>query len=117
MNEIIYLSVPYSGPIEIQHLRSYKITEKCAELQMQYPEKSFFSPITHSHILSDFMPLEYQTPSKRNEEFWLTIDEAFLNAASELWVYCLPGWAESVGVQFERDFFERQGKVIRYIED
>ena len=50
-----------------------------------------FSPITHSHPMSLFMP-------PKSLKFWLSQDKPHMDAADELWIAKVRGWGGSVGV-------------------
>lgn len=50
--------------------------------------------------------------SGHNWEFWRKIDFNYVARCSELWVLCLPGWIDSVGVRDEIKFAEQLNKPI-----
>lgn len=68
-----------------------------------------FSPISHTHpiALAGNLPTGF--------DFWRGYDEAILNVCKELWVLCLDGWQESVGVRAEIDYACKLGIPVRYI--
>lgn len=71
-----------------------------------------FSPIVYWHPVSRVSGLDPTT----DQDFWLTLDKPFMEAASELIVVKLPGWEMSKGVCFEIEYFEEAGKPIHYYE-
>ena len=69
-----------------------------------------FSPISHSHPISEFTEAD-----ALNHDFWLEQDLEFMEWADEVWVYMLPGWEDSKGIKRELDYAEKLGKVIKFI--
>ena len=105
----IYLASPYSHENEeMKHRRFEAVQEKTAELMHQ--GYIVFSPIAYSHQFHQHfgMPGDWQ--------FWQKYDVAFIGWADEFWIYMLPGWQESKGIQAELSIAGRLGKTIRYLE-
>lgn len=73
----IYLAIPYSCNPEVSH----RIANEVAAHLMQ---EGFlvFSPISHSHIIADFLP----PPVKLDPDWWMQHDLPMLEAMEEVWV-------------------------------
>jgi hypothetical protein len=98
-----YLGSPYSkypGGLE-EAFRLVCI--KASKLMLE--GYAIFCPIAHSH------PIE--TPS--THDFWLGQDVAFLAVSEGMFVYQMPGWEESFGLNWEIQYMEGLGKEIRYL--
>lgn len=106
----IYLASPYSS--EDAKLRMYR-----HRLAQHFTQKHLeqglimFSPIVNGVALT------------KNDEriwgfaHWHDYDLSFLRQwATELWVMCIDGWKESVGVQEEIRTAEEIGLPVRYLE-
>jgi uncharacterized Zn finger protein len=105
----IYLASPYSHPDpEIQLVRFWMSREKAAELMLQ--DHIVFSPIAYSHQFH----MDHDLPG--DWQFWQKYDRAFIEWCDEVWIYMLPGWQESHGVQAEINIAANMGKIIRYLE-
>jgi len=109
MKGLIYLACPYSGTPEEMEERTRKVTRETAAL-MLYGYK-IFSPITHSHYVAKYLPEKYW----QDHDFWLEQDMAVLKHCGALFVYCLPGWQKSYGVNMEIKRANELGIPIRYI--
>jgi len=97
---MIYLATPYSHPVQaVREARFRAVTRFAADLLKQ--GQVVFSPITHSH------PLEVLGNLPQGWEFWQTQDLEFLRLCDELHVLCMEGWKESVGVQGEIGWWQR----------
>lgn len=92
---MIYLASPYSHEsAAIRAERAAAVTS----FVLQHASYAFlYSPIMYFHPAT----VTYQLPP--TFEFWTTVNEAALNASSELWVLTLEGWRESRGIQHELD--------------
>ena len=93
----LYLSCPYSHPdIEVRQDRYEQATMKAAALMAS--GYIVFSPITHSHQLVKYLP----NSIKHDFNFWMSQDIPYIRVwADELWVLCLPGWKDSLGIMKE----------------
>ena len=105
----VYLASPYwhENP-QVREMRYVSVTRATARLISM--ETCIFSPITHSHPVSQTMP-------QQTHEFWLAQDREFVDWANELWVFMLPGWKESFGV-YNEWFYAKfyRGIPIRFID-
>jgi nucleoside 2-deoxyribosyltransferase len=103
----VYLAAPYStgGKIseEWQEVR-YRLVNITA---MRLIRAGFvvFSPVSHSHPLSKTQDEKFNT-----HNLWLGQDVEFLQWADLLVVLALPGYVDSYGVAWERQWFKDHGK-------
>ena len=118
MNKKIYLAIPYSGI----HERSFKTANEVAA-QLMLEGNVVFSPITHSHNLSQ------QCELPTTWEFWIEQDKEFVKWADELYIVVinydkdrdenyfngLELIEKSVGVQGEILIAKEFNKPIKYL--
>ena len=95
----IYLASPYWHVDELVRERRYWAAVKAsARLMEQDSNLNIFSPITHSHPVSQHM-------ENKPHHFWLERDFEYITLfADELWVLKLQGWGESTGIAMELKF-------------
>lgn len=107
---MIYIACPYSHPDPaVRRARFDAVTRLGAKLSRE--GKVVFSPLTHSHPMA-----EYGLPA--GWDYWERADREFLAACSDMIVYCLPGWTDSVGVKAEIDYMLDAGRPIAfYLEE
>lgn len=67
-----------------------------------------YCPIAHFHPIARFM-------EDRPSEFWVALQQPFMEAARALIVVQLEGWENSNGVARERAAFEKMRKPVHYI--
>ncbi len=106
---MIYLAVPYThhSPV-VRHNRFEHVNRFAAWLMQQgYP---IFSPISHSH------PIEEHFTETKTWEFWQLQDLPILRQCDRLFVLCIDGWRESVGVTAEIAEASRLGIPVSYYE-
>ena len=109
MEKLIYLASPYSHPNkEVMEERFKKVTYVSGMLMRTGTVN--FSPITQSHEQCKLVNLP------TDWDFWQTADEAILNVCDELWILCIPGWKESLGVQAETKYAKAQKKPVHYVQ-
>lgn len=70
-----------------------------------------FCPIAHSHAIET-----EGMDSVKDGDFWLEQDFAILDRCDELWVYKMPGWEESYGVQKEMERAYKQSIPVAFID-
>ncbi len=104
-----YLASPYSrypGGRE----EAFKLAcQKAAELMES--GLCVFCPIAHSH------PIEAETTMEiKDGDWWLNQDFAILKHCTRLFVYCMPGWADSYGVRKEIEFARINKIPIEYLD-
>lgn len=105
---MIYLASPYSHPDPA--VREFRFREACrAAARFMRCGLPVFSPIAHSHPLTEFgLPADWQ--------FWERYDFEFLRQCNGLVVLKLDGWRESRGVQAEIDLALEMDLPIRYLD-
>jgi len=100
----VYLACPYNSPWRIvRWLRYRKITKIAGNYMLE--GYIVFSPITHSHPIHNFQSKELFTHT-----FWLNQDRRFLDWADVLVVIKIPGWKDSVGVDWEVKYMQKAKK-------
>lgn len=107
---MIYLASPYSHPSPfVREIRYLLTMKKLANLLKQ--EIVVYSPIVHCHELAKIAGL----PS--HADFWRKYNFAMMNAGEALYVFCLEGWKESVGVKEEIAHAQYMKMPIQYLEE
>lgn len=108
MAGFIYVASPYShNDPAVMTIRFYDVMAYTAWLLKA--ERWAYSPIVHHHE----MARRHNLPNEF--DYWMRLDFAMLNAASELHVLMLPGWLDSKGVRAEvREWNNR--RPITYTE-
>lgn len=112
--KLIYLASPYSH--DDPHVIERRVRQvQAAAARLIELGHLIFSPIVHSHPIADqvsFSPVN--TADKLSG--WMEYDRAMIDKADELWVLELDGWAQSRGVEAERNHALATGKTVRHIE-
>lgn len=107
--KLIYLASPYSSPdYTVRMIRFVQVCSKAAQLMAA--GALVFSPIAYTHpiALGGNLPLGW--------DYWDEFDRRMITACDEVWIYMLPGWTESVGVQAEIKIAAELGKPLVYVE-
>lgn len=108
----IYLAIPYTGMRESSYKQATFIT---AFLISQNNNLNIFSPITHSHPLTQYPDLT--VPG--TWDYWSKVDYQFIDWADEVWVFIpYEGFnkiLESTGVQAELKYAQKTNIPIKYI--
>ena len=73
---------------------------------------NIFCPIAHTHPLTVHSDLL----NDKDGSWWLDQDFGILRHCSQLWVYMMPGWKDSVGIGREIEFAQDYGLVVVYVE-
>jgi len=68
-----------------------------------------FSPITHTHVISEVGNLSGAY------ERWATLDEAMIAASAGMIIVEMDGWRESVGIAAEIEICRRLTKPVYYM--
>ena len=104
----VYLASPYSDPDHRVRQRRHDAV-LAAVCRLRTPETLIFSPIvaSHSYVLAG---------AKGSWEDWEVEDRHAILARDELWIYRLPGWGLSAGVQCEITIARDAGKTICNID-
>ena len=108
----VYLGAPYSHPNPLWMSLRFELINLAA-LQLIRRGYIVFSPISHSHPIAN-AAAEKQTV--QNYDLWLNQDKHFLEWADILVVLCLPGWAKSKGLLFERDWCLEHNKPVGLLD-
>lgn len=104
---MIYLATPYSHPNEeVRALRFLQAYHYCCKA-MQKGEV-IFSPIVYGHRFADL------GDAQTDHVWWQDFNESILIAVRELRVLKLEGWDQSLGIQHELDFADRNGIEVTY---
>ena len=105
---IEYLACPYHH--DNPFIKQERFLQSCIVAAKLIDQgRIIFSPISHSHPISQFT-------KENNHELWLRQDTPFLWVADRLLVLKLDGWRESRGVAFEVSHFKTNGKPIEWLE-
>jgi hypothetical protein len=108
MKKLYYLASPYSHEDQnVMKTRFDLVTKASAELMSL--GIFVYSPITHSHPMS-----EYGLPT--TWDFWKEYDELFLSKCDALLVLKLDGWERSTGVTAEIDYAKLHEIEITYLD-
>lgn len=105
---IAFVSSPYSHPdFLIRDARAEIVGDFCAWL---WQEKIGvpFSPIAHWHHICQRNNLPDDAAS------WERLNRAFVRQADILYVLCIPGWEQSVGVRMEIGWARQHGVTVCY---
>lgn len=104
----IYLATPYSKypkGLDAAYDDACRLLARLLERDCDV-----FCPIAHGHGACIHGGLK-----ALDGKFWTEIDQKHLDRAEVLLIAELPGWQESIGVQYEKDFFEEVGRPVYYI--
>lgn len=104
---IWYLGSPYSKYPQGRQEAFRIVCRKAGELMRQ--GYAIFCPIAHSH------PIEMEAGTPADHDFWLGQDVAFLAVCEGMFVYQMPSWEESFGLQWEIEHMKSLGKEIRFL--
>lgn len=106
---LCYLATPYTKyhlGIDAAFTHASELTGRLIKIGVR-----LYSPIAHCHpisIAAGIDPLDFK--------FWLTNQEAMMDAADCLIVAHMKGWDESYGVKHEIDFFTRDKKPVVHLD-
>lgn len=106
---MIYVASPYSSPEPTVRDQRFRLARKYVAhlLGKKIPA---FSPIAYCHDISQL----YNLPTDAG--YWHHVNEQFLRVSESMHVLCIPGWENSVGVQYEIGFMTARDRPITYIE-
>lgn len=72
-----------------------------------------FSPLSHSHPIAETMEI-----SNFDHNFWLAQDLPMLvDWADEMWILCLDGFLQSLGIHIEKVNAKEFGIPIKYLPE
>lgn len=106
--ELIYLSSPYTH--DNPFVRSYRFLEsaRAAAWILIKLRLVVFGAIAHSEAFVPYrLPVEW--------EFWADFDTVYIQRSKEVWVLCLPGYTNSMGVTTEVKIARDLGRRIVYM--
>lgn len=110
----IYLMGPYTwhGPEEMRRAqecgRFRTITQFAAQIAAS--GLTVYSPITHSHPLTEYADLP------GTWDYWKKQDEAVMQVCRECWQLTMDGWMGSVGCTAEIAMAKELQKPVRYLQ-
>ena len=114
MQKLIYLASPYSH--DDPHVIERRVRQvQAAAARLIELGHLIFSPIVYTHPIAEMTSF---APVNTAEAMsgWMDYDKAMIDKCDELWVLELDGWAQSRGVEAERNHALNTGKTIRHIE-
>lgn len=105
---LVYLACPYSHPDRAVRVARFEAANRAAGLLMSRG-MLVFSPISHTHPIAECcdLPLGW--------EFWHAYDRVFIEHANAIYVLCIDGWMESVGVQAELEIARELGLAVHHV--
>jgi hypothetical protein len=109
-NKLVYLASPYSAYPWGREKAYVTVCHKAAELMEQ--GINIFCPIAHSHAIE----MDGMNGVIHDGDWWLKQDYAVLDCCDELWVYKMPGWDKSYGIDQEIKRAKWEGIPIKYLE-
>jgi|SRR5271157_3699643 len=106
--ELIYLSSPYTH--ENPFVRSQRFLESaraCAWILTKL-RLVVFGAIAYAESFNSYkLPMEW--------EFWADFDTVYISGSKEVWVLCLPGYTNSMGVTTEVKIARELGRKVVYV--
>lgn len=114
MQKLIYLASPYSH--DDPHVIERRVRQvQAAAARLIELGHLIFSPIVYTHPIAEMTSF---APVNTAEAMsgWMDYDKAMIDKCDELWVLELDGWAQSRGVEAERNHALATGKTVRHIE-
>lgn len=111
-HRVIYVGGPYThADHSIRRERFDALTKIAADFVKQ--GHIVYSPITHTHPIDlHFVRDDVHLSS----DFWCDFDETFMSVCTEMVIVQLPGWDQSSGVKREREYFERRGLPVTFLD-
>lgn len=107
--ELWYLATPYTKfPYGLDYA-AHDAAKIAAKLIAD--GENVFSPIVHSHLICHCAKLD-----PVNHDFWMRVDQAFMEKCDGLIVCMMTSWSRSKGMRKEIDYFKKAGKRIRYFD-
>lgn len=106
---MIYLASPYSHPEQAIVETRYLLTCHVVAMLMKTSGKHIYSPIVACHDLAKNQDLP------TDAKFWEDYNHHFMILADEMWVLCLDGWTESLGVKDELRYAGEIGLKYKFL--
>lgn len=107
---LVYLACPYSHQDRDVRVRRFESANRAAGALMGRG-LIVFSPISHTH------PVAEQCELPKGWEFWEQFDRAYLGCCHSLYVLCIEGWRESVGVNAEIKIADELGLEVLWTNE
>lgn len=105
----VYVASPYSSSsFETMQARFEAVEQFAATFLIK--GVSAYSPIVHCHELAK----KYDLPATFG--FWQQHDHNMILRSSAIYVLCISGWKESVGIQSELNFADENNLPILYFK-
>lgn len=102
VNKLIYLAIPYTWNPDI----SFEIVNKMSAILMENCDYIVFSPISHSHPISDYLV----DNNNLSADFWLKQDLRVLEKCDELHIVRING---SFGQKLIDDSYGCKREILR----
>jgi hypothetical protein len=110
---LAYLASPFSHPdTKVEESRYQLVSQVAANLVDR--GHVLFCPITHARPMAPYRTLKPRVDGSGFNS-WEHMDLEFIRRCDELWVVCLDGWENSVGVRTEVEFARRCHKPVLYL--
>lgn len=110
LGKLVYVASPYSShDKDLVEARNVGVAMAMGYLMNTNDEYSFYSPICHTH------PIATHCKLPGDWAFWKRFDETMLSRCEELWVFCMEGWRESIGVTAEIAIANDLGLPVKYL--
>lgn len=112
MRLLTYLACPYNHPDPAVRKARFEAATRAA-VQLMWEGHTVFSPITHSHPMTE---VSDTMAGALGWEFWKDFDTEYLKCSHTLVVLQIEGWDKSPGVRREIEIAEEMGMSIRYLD-
>jgi hypothetical protein len=111
VRRIIYLACPYTHPdSKVREQRFHAATTAAAVLITR--GYIVYSPITMTHPIDVALAGVTET---LGSDYWVSFDEAFMDACSEMVILKIEGWESSNGIRREMEYFQKRGKPVSFM--
>lgn len=106
--ELVYLSSPYTHEnVFVRNQRALEAARATAWI-INNLRITVFGAIVHTEPLTPYhMPMQW--------EFWAEFDTVYISRSKEVWVLCIPGYTNSMGVTTECKIARDLGRKIVYM--
>lgn len=104
-----YLATPYSR--QPDRALAAETTARIAYHLMQ-SGYGIYAPIIHGHAIVEAL---YPAPVPADAGFWEAQNLAMMESAIGIFVACIPGWRESLGVEQEIAWFRMKSRLVTFV--
>lgn len=113
-----YLATPYRVPKAIAARLPKSRCEDIAAARFEAAARVAANLMNVGYRI--FCPIAHTVPMEPylghwEASAWLIADEPFITRCTGLIIGCLPGWEASGGVEYERQRFAEQNKIIKHV--